>query len=402
MAALSWSDLPPELLGLVLKCLPSLADRVRLRAVCHPWRSNAQQQSLPPLLPWLTLPDGAILSIPGGEIIRMPVHKGAHCCGSVDNWLFLVQTDGGCSLVNPFSGATVELPNLATVWNHDPSNATSGLNRILYKTVVLSPLDSSPDSLVAVLILGGGHCSTVCLWQPPIATDVPIARARWPLQVFDDVAFFNGKLHGLAPFNKLFVFDIDSELSDSPKISSIKCIISYSVGLPQSVSRTKVHIKKEYLVECCGRLLRVRRFLQSDRPGQAGRYLKHQRTVAFDVFEAGLSTNTHCWRKVNNLGGQVLFVGPHCSKSFPAVEYNRVQRDCIYFMCDYYPTLDPLRDSGVYDMRTGMITPLLSETVAVPQRHGGKWCPTWIFPADSTQLPLLSAFRLCSACLSVS
>jgi hypothetical protein len=49
MAALSWSDLPLELLGLVLKCLPSLADRVRLRAVCHPWRSNAQQQSLPPL-----------------------------------------------------------------------------------------------------------------------------------------------------------------------------------------------------------------------------------------------------------------------------------------------------------------------------------------------------------------
>jgi hypothetical protein len=129
--------------------------------------------------------------------------------------------------------------------------------------------------------------------------------------------------------------------------------------------------------------LRVRRFLQSDHPGQAGRYLKHHRTVAFDVFEAGLSTNSHRWRKVNNLGGQVLFVGRHCSKSFPAVEYNRIQGDCIYFMCDYYPTLDPLRDSGMYNMRTGMITPLLSETVAVPQRHGGKWCPAWIFPADS-------------------
>ena len=61
--SLSWSDLPPELLGLVLRRLPSLADRVRLRAVCHPWRSNARLQSLPSPLPWLTLLDGTFLSI---------------------------------------------------------------------------------------------------------------------------------------------------------------------------------------------------------------------------------------------------------------------------------------------------------------------------------------------------
>ncbi|XP_025813362.1 uncharacterized protein LOC112890725 [Panicum hallii] len=75
---LSWSDLPPELLGLVLKRLPSLADRVRLRAVCHPW---------------LALLDGTFLSIPDGEIIEMPVPDDACCCGSVDNWLFLVHSD---------------------------------------------------------------------------------------------------------------------------------------------------------------------------------------------------------------------------------------------------------------------------------------------------------------------
>lgn len=43
----SWADLQPELLGLVLGRLPSLADRVRLRAVCHPWRSNARLQPVP-------------------------------------------------------------------------------------------------------------------------------------------------------------------------------------------------------------------------------------------------------------------------------------------------------------------------------------------------------------------
>uniref|UniRef100_A0A8R7V0Q4 F-box domain-containing protein n=1 Tax=Triticum urartu TaxID=4572 RepID=A0A8R7V0Q4_TRIUA len=72
-----WLDLPPELLGLVLKRLPSLADRVRLRIVCHPWRSNSLLQPLPLPFPWLTLPDGTFLSIPGGEVHRMPVPDGA-------------------------------------------------------------------------------------------------------------------------------------------------------------------------------------------------------------------------------------------------------------------------------------------------------------------------------------
>ncbi|KAF8697606.1 hypothetical protein HU200_035792 [Digitaria exilis] len=369
MATLSWSDLPPELLVLVLECLPSLADRVRVRAVCHPWRCNARQHSLPPLL---TLPDGTFLSIPDGEVIRMPVPEDSRCHGSVDNWLFLMQTDGECSLVNPFSRATVELPKLGTVWYNDSFNATSGLNPIIYKPVVPSALESSPDSLVAMLILDDGHCSTICICQPPVATDVSSARATWPIQVFDDIAFVSGKLYGLGPCNKLFIFEMDYE-SDKPKISSIKCI-SHWIGLlrdlPQSV-RAKVHIKKEYLVECCGTLLRVRRFLQCDRHGLAARYLKHYHTVGFDVFEAGMSTNSSKWRKVNHLGGQALFVGRHCSKSLPAIEHNGIQGDCIYFMRDYCPTRDTLRDSGMYNIITGMITPLLSEPVAVRQHHGG-------------------------------
>lgn len=132
--SLSWSDLPPDLLGLVIKNLPSTADRVRLKAVCHPWRSNALQ-FLPPPLPWLTLPDGAFLRIPDGEVIRMPVPDNTRCCGSIDNWLFFMQSTGDCSLVNPFSKAIVELPKLATVWSQDSSNATSGLCPSVYKLV---------------------------------------------------------------------------------------------------------------------------------------------------------------------------------------------------------------------------------------------------------------------------
>jgi hypothetical protein len=111
---LSWSEIPPELLGLILKRRPSLADRVRLRAVCHPWRFNAQLQPLPPPLPWLSLLDGTFLSIPVGKIFQIPIPDGACCCGSVDNWLFLMQSDGRCSLMNPLSNA---------IWRCDWFNA---------------------------------------------------------------------------------------------------------------------------------------------------------------------------------------------------------------------------------------------------------------------------------------
>lgn len=158
-----------------------------------------------------------------------------------------------------------------------------------------------------------------------------------PLQAFRDVAFFNGKLHGLSPSDKLFLFDIDYDLSGKPKISCMKSVVNSGEGLqdlPQPL-QGMFPIKKEYLVECSGRLLRVRRFFQSYCGGQARDYFKNHLTVAFDVFEAALDTNYRQWRKVSNLGGQVLFVGRHCSKSFSVVEYNGIQGDCIYFMWDY-------------------------------------------------------------------
>ncbi|KAJ1258023.1 hypothetical protein BS78_10G041900 [Paspalum vaginatum] len=115
-------------------------------------------------------------------------------------------------------------------------------------------------------------------------------------------------------------------------------------------------------------------------------FLEHDRTDAFKVFEADLSTKPGRWRCAYNLGGQALFVGWHCSKSFPADECSGIQEDCIYFMCDYgMPEwgANPLRDSGVYNMRNGNIKPLLSETAAMVQHRGGQSHPTLVFPTDS-------------------
>ena len=74
--------------------------------------------------------------------------------------------------MNPFSKATLDLPKLATVWREDWFNQDPRRNPLFYKVVVPSPLDTSPESLVAVLILDDGNGSRVCICQPPVATDV--------------------------------------------------------------------------------------------------------------------------------------------------------------------------------------------------------------------------------------
>jgi hypothetical protein len=321
----------------------------------------------------------------------MAVPDDARCYGSIDNWLFLMQIGGGCSLMNPFSKATLDLPKLATVWREDWFNDYPRRNPLFYKVVVPSPLDTSPESLVAVLILDDGNYSRVCICQPPVATDMSRASRGGnmePSTFLDDVAFFNGKLYGVAFCDRLLMFEIGSDLGNKPKISSTECIINsmdaYLRDLPHSLSREKAYTIREYVVECCDRLLRVERFIHNVRPISTGPFFEHCRTVGFAVFEADLSTNPGQWRRVNNLGGQALFIGRHCSKSFAVEECNGIQEDCIYFMCDYArpDPGDPLRDSGVYNIRNGMITPLLSQNAPVPQHKGGQWRPTWIFPAD--------------------
>ncbi|XP_062227510.1 uncharacterized protein LOC133925774 [Phragmites australis] len=355
-----WADLQPELLGLVLRRLPSLADRVRLRAVCRPWRRGARLEPLPPPQPWVTLLDGTFLSIPGGEIHRMPVPEDARVChGSVGSWLFLEHVGGGCSLMNPFSKDVVQLPTVDTIWHHDR------VRPIFFKLVLLSSLDPSPNSMFAVLIMDTRDRCIISICRSPTATAFRVPDHDYIL----DLAFFDGKLYALSLKNKLFVLEIDSSYEGKPRIPPMKCIGYTCVELC-------------YLAESSGRLLYVRR--------QIGFFLhnnnktNHARTLSFEVFEAELTADS-CgqWRQVSTLGGQALFIGKH-SKSLPASECG-AQEDCIYFMHDYAKRnsyADLFYDCGVFNMRNGMITPLLPKT-AVVRPQGDKGRPAWFFPAEA-------------------
>ncbi|OEL23962.1 hypothetical protein BAE44_0015016, partial [Dichanthelium oligosanthes] len=223
-------------------------------------------------------------------------------------------------LMNPFSKAKLQLPNLITIWHHKMS--------------------LTPDSLVAALITDWFFHGTICICQPPIYT---YTVSNKDIKQIVDVAFFDGKLYVLNLSEHLFVLEIGKGHKGKPKMSAIRCIID-SIEAPrtacyQTYDDRCAYVFCNYLVESAGKLL-----------------------------YADLTANScRKWRSVSTLGGQALFVG-RCSKSFPAAEY---------------PTVNPLLDSGVFNMRNGTITPLLPETVVVQTQVVKPGCRTWFFPSEA-------------------
>ncbi|KAL6662108.1 hypothetical protein ACP70R_001492 [Stipagrostis hirtigluma subsp. patula] len=358
----SWAELPEDILGQVLLRLPSLDDRVRLRAVCRPWRAGAAAQRhprLPPPLPWLTLRDGILVDLHGAPVRCAPiVREGVFSYLAVDNLAFLVHDDGGCSLMIPLSGLTLPLPKLASV-----------VSRAINKSEVYRQL--SRKWAFAKAILG----------------DLRINAT--------DIAFLHGKLYALTDHEGLHVIQLDachlSEQESSPGFAFNQCIADdpdqQQVYFPFD-RKGPVCFVMRYLAESNGKLLMIRRWMHY--PQTAARLGLHDKTFVFEVFKADLTTAPGRWTKVDNLDGHAVFLGWQCSKSVVASHCgNGVQENCIYFMHRVFdnpanecfgPCVDPLGDSGVYHMKDEKILPLLPEAVMEELRHKQQFL-TWFFPA---------------------
>ncbi|GJN03318.1 hypothetical protein PR202_ga20748 [Eleusine coracana subsp. coracana] len=401
----SWEDLPPVLLGGVLQCLPSLADRVRVRAVCRPWRAGAQPQrhSLPPPLPWLAFRDGSLVDLQGSpvhcpSILRKDALTEVFGYLAFDNLAFLVDHDGTCSLSNPITGETLPLTKLAPAVRRaiDGSRAygRAYIQKGYVKAIISSPLDLMPDPLVAVLILEGYSLAiskqhdAVCISMPP-----ELEKATGSAMI-DDIAFLHGKLYALTPHEGLYLIELDaSRLSELKSSSCFRQCIADDPKQQEIYSTNKHHPGSEYLVmrylaESNGRLLLIRRWMFIPQNARLG---DHDRTFRFEVFVADLATVPGRWTKVDSFGGQALFLGSECSKSVLASQCaDGIEEDCIYFMHRVFdnpcrehfgPCADPLADSGVYNMRNGEFKPLVPDAVMAELKRKRQFL-TWFFPAD--------------------
>ncbi|KAL6646455.1 hypothetical protein ACP70R_018063 [Stipagrostis hirtigluma subsp. patula] len=390
----SWAELPEDILGQVLLRLPALDDRVRLRAVCRPWRAGAaarRHPRLPPPLPWLALRDGSLVDLHGAPVRCAPiVREDVFSYRAVDNLAFLVHDDGGCSLMNPLSGFTLPLPKLA------PTHV---------KAILSSPLHSAADPLVAVINLEGNNVAiSACKQNDAICISMSPGRTRLSPRIrATDIAFLHGKLYVLTDDEGLRVTEMDAGRLSEPKPSSCfdQCIADdpeqrqiYYCHDPKQQHVYRIpgsdpgYLVLRYLAESNGRLLLVRRWMSFPANARLG---DHDRTIRFEVFEADLTTVPGRWMKVESLAGQALFLGSECSKSVLASQCaGGIQEDCIYFMHRVFdnpskeffgPCVDPLADSGVYNMRDREFMPLMPEAVMTELRRKRQYL-TWFFPAD--------------------
>ena len=416
----SWEELPGDLLGLVLQNLPSLADRVRLRAVCRPWRAGGvarRHLRLPPPLPWLALRDGGLVDLHGAPVRCAPiVREGVFGYLAVDNLAFLVHGDGACSLMNPLSGMTLHLPKLASAVGraldesafYDQSHIRS-----TYVKVILSalPLDSALDPLVATIIMEGNSIAissckksdaiSISMRRKRTLVSAKVSLSMSPEQRSErfcgsqricDIAFFHGKLYALTRHEGLRVIELDA--GDLIETKSLPGFLQCIPDDPEQQEVYNCEYNQRYLVlryiaESDGKLLMVRRWMSVPPDAQVG---NEDRTVRFEVFQADLATAPGRWIKVDSLGGRAIFLDTTCSKSVLASkDADGVQADSIYFMHRVFDSsskeffgvsMDPLADSGVYYMRDGTITALLPEAVMSKLRSKPQFL-TWFFPVDA-------------------
>ncbi|CAN6348175.1 unnamed protein product [Urochloa humidicola] len=295
----SWSELLPDLAGLILRPLLCHIDRLRFSCVCCHWRRAAQQHrpQLPPVLPFICLNYTAFLSLPAGEARRAaaaaPVaEESISCHGCFDGWLLygpeLPFSDmEKCSLMNPLSGATIEIP-------HHLCNLASTSVRYTRKFIVCS----------SDLIAAGYGCS-VAFYRPgdPSWFSPPSDENR--SGYYMDFALYRGKIYALHnQADELFVYDA----SDGAAVEHVIKAQSPKAAASEDDSMRRFHY---LVVSCTGKLLMVKWMVPPF-------HRRHPPTnfdgITVEVLEADLEEGR--WLEVSSLDeGEALFVGRGCSKA---------------------------------------------------------------------------------------
>ncbi|XP_066339056.1 uncharacterized protein [Miscanthus floridulus] len=385
----SWSDLPPELLGLVFLLLPTRADRAFFPAVCRAWCSAVRQCRLPPPspVPWLMLPDGSATSFPHRETFQLP--DGMRYHNSCGEWLLLSRNDGSCLLMNHLTKATMPLPSLSSYsYYQEPVEAPEDCIPRYYRIRGNSWLDNKDISNISVrslvvcstrlvaAIVAVGPLGAIALCRP--------GATAWSVSAQDEcrwlsrMVFFQGKLYALnrmAGHNDyLIAIDIvDEHDSDEPRVSRIECVIE-GASLPSCLELST--IRTHYLIESNGTLLMIRRSFSH----KSQDWSDVVRSSKFEVFEADIEE--HLWAEVRTLGtNQALFLGQGSSSAVHVSPYD-LSRNCIFFLDDCTNLLieKTTKYCRVYDMKDEKIyspLPMVSwKSERVPA--------TWIFSQGET------------------
>jgi hypothetical protein len=241
------------------------------------------------------------------------------------------------------------------------------------------------SNLVAAVV-GLGPLSQILICQPGASSWS--VRAYDKMKMYEDMAFYQGKLYAIDDDEELLVVNISEDNSTGdPQVSKIGRVIkekaapSWGQGVPGGNSRSH---KKIYLVESRGALLMVRRkiWLRLPEPGVGGKAIAGQ--SEFEVFEADFEHSR--WVRVSTVGDdQVLFLGRGCSRAVSVSQYGLLGNR-IFFLDDdeeclkNYVYREANTSCSAYDMRLGDVSyphPMISWKRGREMRLAA-----WLFPQE--------------------
>ncbi|KAJ1264189.1 hypothetical protein BS78_09G243800 [Paspalum vaginatum] len=349
-----WDNrLPAELLDVVFSYLPSLADRACCASVCKTWRTAAMwKEHEAPLLLMLSKSDAGP-SCFGVFSKTSTVHpairaraRGARFCGSSPGGKFIVARSQwrDYALLNIHSGEETALPDGLLSEGHEvPFNLRVGLkpSALVILAAAVSPeLNPQGDYIVAAIAAGQHKAVFWVRGTHQWRSFEPLLERQefWPrlmLEEFEDVIFYGSQDERTRGF--YFLTSRDGFLKFGRQYGSYgKETYVYGSGsgcrFPSPPGSGQV-VAGRYLVEWCGSLLMVQRFVS---PGHG--------TVSFRVFTLQRSNDGRKWGWRTSpavMMGTLLFVGRGCSR---AMATGRDRPGCIYFLDDAegFPDVDSI------------------------------------------------------------
>ncbi|KAJ1390535.1 F-box-like domain superfamily [Sesbania bispinosa] len=321
-----WSSLPGGTLEMVAEKL-TLIDCLSLSKVCSSWNTvlgeelpNWQRHGFP----WLLVSGQqnkevkTCISILENRVWEFELSEayGKYCWGSFRDWLIMVKDLDSVhievSLLNPFTKRQISLPS---IWN-------------FYHKVVLSGLPSE-NNFICMLLHSQNR--ELAFWIPGAQS---WHKHKLTGEPFEDAVFCNGSFYLLGDGFNIWQIDVKSiyssigEGDDFGTLSKIE-IQFHEIKRPeifqlQEGMALQSHDDNQilrYLVESCGELLLVCRYFSS----------KHE-TQKFEVYSLDYCQSS--WKKVEDLGDQMIFLGKCCSTSFSARELGVGIGNSIYFCND--------------------------------------------------------------------
>ncbi|CAL4950023.1 unnamed protein product [Urochloa decumbens] len=329
-----WSSLPKELLECIGKRLASGHDAASFRSTCSPWRAAVPFAALEPLLllPFDPVSDTVTFYRVSEEkafSLTLPDARGKVPCGTSCGWLALMDEAAAVTLLNPFTGARVELPpadervpaaaspeRVSKVhgrWMLRSGDAVKleHLRGVFFQEIMLS---APPDDDA-----GGGECVAMAV----LASSTEVAFCR--VGVDGAWALLDTKLE----------FSVASVVHCQGKFLAIDVVGEISIFSSNSTGANPTATPLPSLSPPGG--LCHRSYLESD--GElhlVGAMVStfhetRQFTYSSMLYKCNLLDRVPEWSRVKDVGDLTLFVSKCFSESFSGTSVSKYKKNSIYF-----------------------------------------------------------------------